>query len=302
MVDVVQIVEVGPRDGFQSVSKFIPTERKIALIAQLAAAGLTRIEVGSFVSRRLLPQMADVGEVLRAIRETASVRASVLVPNAKGARLALEAGVADLVYVLSASETHNQSNVRRSIDESFADLAAVIGELPADGVLRVNLATSFDCPYEGPVDEEHVLRIVERLLALRGGIEVCLCDTTGQAMPQHVSRLAERCRTGFGDAAVWAFHAHDTYGLGIANVLSAYHAGIRVFDASIAGLGGCPFAPGATGNVATEDVVFVLSKMGVCTGVDLQALLAAAGNAAAIEGANTGGHIRTVFSKTTCQT
>lgn len=289
----IDVVEVGPRDGFQAVTEFIPTRRKIALIAALVEAGLRRIEVGSFVSATAIPQMADIREVLAALPAERQLRASTLVPNAKGAALALQAGVVNLVYVISASEAHNRSNVRRSIEQSLAELWSVLSSFPrGEGIFRLNIATAFDCPFTGTVADETVLHLVERVLELRTDIEIGFCDTTGRALPRHVGRLLQRCSATFGDATSLAFHGHDTYGFGMANVLMALDAGVRVIDASIAGLGGCPFAPGATGNVATEDVVYAAGRYGLATGIDLDKLVVAARSAATIPGAAPGGRVR----------
>lgn len=291
----VTIVEVGPRDGFQPVKPFIPTDRKIAIARKIAQSGVRRIELGSFVSPTALPQMSDIRELLAAMRDWDGPHPelSVLVPNLKGAELALAAGVDNLVYVISASESHNWSNVRRTIEQSLADLRTVLRDLHPAGRFRFNLATAFDCPFEGTIAEAPVADLIARVLELAPQAEVCLCDTTGKALPVQVSQLFARCEREFG-GATFAYHAHDTYGLGIASTLAAYQQGIRVFDAAVGGLGGCPFAPGATGNVATEDVVFVFEKSGISTGIDLPSLLEAARLAESIDGGITGGHIRFV--------
>lgn len=303
MTTHVTIVEVGPRDGFQAIDPIIPTERKTALALKLADAGLRRIEIGSAVNPRLLPQMADVFEVHAAIRRLRPQMAcAVLVPNRKGVERALENGVQEIVYVVSASESHNRSNVRRSIDESLADFAGIADLVRgiAELRVRVDVSTAFHCPFEGVVSPDAVLRIVERLFRARDAIEVCLCDTTGRASPWAVRDAFMRCRETFGSDRRWAFHGHDTYGLGTANVMQAYEAGVRIFDASIAGLGGCPYAPGATGNVATEDIAFLFENGGVSTNLDLAKLIDAAAEAAALEGAQIGGRIRTLDPATIC--
>ncbi len=292
-MSVVEIVEVGPRDGFQAVVPIIPTADKIALCQGLLDAGVTRLEAGAFVSPKAIPQMSDVRQVLAAIGAPMGRRISVLAPNAKGGLLALAAGVDEIVFVISVSEAHNRSNVARGTEESFADLAALLRTAPRAFRLRLNLATCFDCPFEGRVDEDRVCRFVEQALALTPALEFGVCDTTGRAFPDHVRRLMGRLRTHYGSERVgFAFHGHDTYGLGIANALAAYDAGIRVFDAATGGLGGCPFAPGATGNTATEDLVFTFANMGVRTGIDLDRLLAVADRAVVIPGACVGGHVR----------
>jgi hydroxymethylglutaryl-CoA lyase len=239
--------------------------------------------------------MADIRQVLRAIGRPEGVRLSVLVPNAKGGLMAMDEGVEEIVFVISVSEAHNRSNVARSVADSFADLEHLLRTAPRPFRLRLNLATCFDCPFEGRIDEARVQHSVETALTLRPDIEFGICDTTGRALPDHVAglmgMLLGRYRT---DRTNFAFHGHDTYGLGIANALAAYAAGIRVFDVAAGGLGGCPFAPGATGNTATEDLVFTFENMGVCTGIDLEKLLAVADRAVAIPGACIGGHVRSL--------
>ncbi len=297
--DKVQIVDVAARDGFQAVKTFIPTERKIAVIDALAAAGFKRLEVGAFVSPKAIPQMADSAEIHGAIAARCAeqgIRLSTLVPNAIGGRRALDANVKDLVFVLSASESHNHSNVRRTITESLDDLRQVVEHgRSVDGFkLRVNIATVFDCPYEGRTSETAVYDIVNRTLDLGAPVEFGLCDTTGRAFPDHVQTLCAYLVDQHKDAAEieWAFHGHDTYGLGVANAVAAYSAGIRVFDAAAAGLGGCPFAPGASGNTASEDLVFTFENIGIATGVDLAGLLDATGLIDALPDIDTGGHVR----------
>jgi hydroxymethylglutaryl-CoA lyase len=288
----VEIVEVAPRDGFQPIGPWIPTETKIAFVRRIADAGVRRVETGAFVSATAVPQMRDAAEVLAATAAVPGLRPQVLVPSARRAHDALAAGARHLVFVLSISEAHNRSNVRRSVAESVEDYAELLRGLPAEVELRLNIATAFDCPFEGRVPEPVVLGVLERLAALRADVEVCLCDTTGRAGPDHVAGLVNACRVVFPQVGGWAFHAHDTYGLGLANVFAAWREGVRVFDAAAGGLGGCPFAPGATGNVATEDVVWMFHRMGVATGIDLDALLAAARDAAALPGASPGGRVR----------
>ena len=295
-MSTVEIVEVGPRDGLQNLSAFVPTETKIAFIQAILAAGLKRLEVGSFVSPKAVPQMRDMDEVVAGLGNLGPVRAMALVPNSKGARRALDAGITELEFVISMTDSHNQSNVRRPTAASIADLDALVAEIDPEHKLnmRIGLATSFHCPFEGDTDEDEVLRNCERILSIRDGFEMTLADTTGMALPAHVGRLARRCIAEFGDRATWNYHGHDTAGFGIANVLAAYEAGIRSFDGAAAGLGGCPFAPGATGNTATEDLVFLFERMGIETGIDLDRLLEAAEIAAQLPGAVTGGHVRSI--------
>ena len=292
----VEIVEVGPRDGYQGIGPFIPTGVKIRLLEGLAAAGLRRIEIGSFVSATALPQMRDTPEVLAACRRLPGVDAQVLVPSERRGRDAVEAGARRLVFVLSVSEAHNRNNVRRHPLESAQEYERLLAALPPGVGMRLDLATAFDCPFTGRVPEEATLALLDRLVPLRPDAEVCLCDTTGRVAPDHVAGLFARAMARFPGAGSWAFHAHDTYGLGLANVHAAFREGVRVFDASFGGLGGCPFAPGATGNVATEDVVWMFERMGVATGVSLDALLPLAREAAALPGAQPGGRVREALS------
>lgn len=296
-MDRVTLCEVAPRDGFQPVRSLIPTDKKIEAVRRLAAAGVGRIEIGAFVSPKAIPQMADIREVWAAVRDEASFRPAVLVPNAKGAELALAEGLKEIVFVLSVSESHNRSNVARSVEESLAQLAAVCERLSGvdGGFLRVNLATCFDCPFEGVIAPERVAALVEAIAPLRGQIEYGVCDTTGRANPAQVATLFERLVPMAKHAGQdLAFHGHDTFGLGVANALYAFQAGVRIFDAAAGGLGGCPFAPGASGNTATEDLVFAFGNMGVETGVDLDALLDAATYVAALDPPSSGGHLTRV--------
>lgn len=287
----VTIVEVGPRDGFQPIGPFIPTDRKIALIDQLYDAGIRRMEATAFVSPRAVPQMADAADLLMHVRTKPDFDVQVLVPSQRQAERALAADATHLAFVLSVSEAHNQSNVRRTPEESVADFRAIVDMLPPGIKLRVNLATSFDCPFDGPVAPDKTLALIEALLAIAPNAEIALCDTTGRVTPDRVAALFACAAERFAGRR-WAFHGHDTYGLGVANALAAYNVGVRVIDASFAGMGGCPFAPGATGNVATEDLVWTLDAMGITTGVDLARLLSAAGEATTLPGACVGGRVR----------
>jgi hydroxymethylglutaryl-CoA lyase len=292
----IQIVEVAPRDGFQAVKPFIPTETKLDVIRALIDAGFQRLEVGAFVSPAAIPQMSDTAEIHTILGVTPGLRLSTLVPNARGGQDALAAGVSDLVFVLSASESHNKANVRRTIAESLQDLRLIVeaGREVEDFKLRVNIATVFDCPYEGRTAEQAVRDIVARTLEMDAAVEFGLCDTTGRAFPDHVGNFcSELIKAHNADSRIaWAFHGHDTYGLGVSNALYAYNAGVRIFDAAAAGLGGCPFAPGASGNTASEDLVFTFENMGISTGVDLDGLLDAAALIGSLPDMDTGGHVR----------
>lgn len=292
----VEIVEVAPRDGFQVVKEFIPTERKIAVVDALAVTGLPRIEIGAFVSPKAIPQMADIGDVLAKSSLPSGVRTQVLVPNAKGAEMALAAGVKEIVWVVSVSESHNRSNVRRSHAESMRDFAAAWPVFEAKGAkLRFNLATCFDCPFEGRIAERDVYRAIETVLGVTREVEIGICDTTGRAATDQVESLCQGVVSAFGGGrTTFAFHGHDTYALGIANAFAAFASGITVIDGAAAGLGGCPFAPGASGNTATEDLVFAFEHRGVSTGVDLGKLLAAADLAYACAPEDASGRLRTV--------
>ena len=293
----VEIVEVGPRDGYQGIGPFIPTDTKIAFLCRLVDAGLKRIEIGSFVSPKALPQMRDTPEILEAaISNIPGLLPQILVPNEKWGRQAIEAGAKALVFVLSVSEAHNRNNVRRHPLESAEEYGRLLQHVPRDVFMRLDLATSFDCPFEGRIPEDRVLALLEELVPLRPEAEICLCDTTGRADPSHVQSLIAGCMKRFPEVRTWALHPHDTYGLGLANVHAAYRQGVRVFDAAFGGLGGCPFAPGATGNVATEDVVWMFDRMGVATGIDISKLVPVAVDGAAIPGGTPGGRVRAALT------
>jgi hydroxymethylglutaryl-CoA lyase len=295
-MDRVEIVEVGPRDGLQNIGPFVPTATKVELIHKLLAAGFKRMELGSFVSPKAIPQMRDMEEVVAALGPLPGIRGIALVPNSKGARRAIEAGIHDLIFVISMSDAHNMSNVRRPTAASIEDLKLLLEEVDADRKLRirVGLATSFHCPFQGIMDEDAVMATIRQIVALTDRLDLALSDTTGMALPVQVTNLATRCIGEFGDRATFGFHGHDTAGFGIANVLAAYEAGIRSFDASVAGLGGCPFAPGATGNVASEDIVYLFQRMGIETGIDLDRLLDAGELAVSLRGAVTASHVRAI--------
>lgn len=292
----VTLIEVAPRDGFQPIGPFIPTDEKVAFVEAAHAAGLRRIEIGSFVNPAAVPQLRDTAEVLARTRGLPGLDPQVLVPNARGVALALAAGAQHLVYVISASDAHNRSNVRRDTDTSIREYGEVVRDLPAETRLRLNLATAFDCPFDGRMDEAFVLDRLGRMLDHRADVEVGLCDTTGRADPDHVASLAGACLRRWGGGTRFVFHGHDTYGLGLANIAAAWRAGITGFDTAFAGLGGCPFAPGATGNTATEDAAWMFRRMGVDTGIDLHALVAVAVRAAALPGASPGGRVRAAMA------
>lgn len=272
----VLISEVGPRDGLQSVKATMPTGDKLRWIDALAAAGLREIEVGSFVPARLLPQMADVAEVVRHALTHPGVTVMALAPNLRGAEAAVAAGVHKVTLPVSASPAHSMANVRMTPDAMVDEVRAVVAlrDAQAPGVqVEVGLSTAFGCTLQGPVPEDDVIRLAVAC-AQAGVDEVGLSDTTGMANPAQVRRLFARLRAELAGKA-GAAHMHNTRGLGLANCLAAYDAGVRTFDASLGGLGGCPYAPGASGNVVTEDLVFMFEAMGIRTGVDLTLLMAA---------------------------
>jgi hydroxymethylglutaryl-CoA lyase len=294
----VKIREVGPRDGFQNEPETIATARKVELIDALARTGLRRLEVTSFVRPDVIPQLADAAAVLARIDVPPEVAVSVLIPNERGLERALalrdaHAGARpafDEVNVfLSASETHNRKNVNRSIEESLAGLERVLARARAEG-LRCEgvISTSFGCPYEGHVPPERVLEITTRLRDA-GAVEIGFGDTTGMANPKQVGELFALWREGLPDVELTA-HFHNTRGQGLANVLAALHAGIDSFESSFGELGGCPVPAGATGNIASEDLVSMLHEMGIETGIDLDALLACARDVQEILGRSLGSH------------
>lgn len=292
MSKIATLVEVGPRDGFQSVDPFIPTAKKIEILRALYSSGLRRIEATSFVSDAALPQLSDAKEIVAAAAELPGLDIQVLVPNERHADRALDAGVNHLSIVVSASERHNLSNVRRTPSESVNGFRAFAERIPESVQLRLNIATAFDCPFDGPVAPDLVDKLTGQLLELWPRAEIAICDTTGRANPSQVSDLFEHLMNRYAPEGGWAFHGHDTYGLGAANVLAAWNSGVHIFDASIAGLGGCPFAPGATGNVATEDLVWMFTRMQALEGIDLATLIKTATHVCALSGAQVGGRVR----------
>jgi hydroxymethylglutaryl-CoA lyase len=267
----VSIREVGPRDGLQNEDP-IPVADKIRLLDALSGTGVGRIEAVSFVHPKAIPQMADADEVWAAATKAPGVRYSALVPNIRGAQRALAAGFTEIEVVVSASDTHNRRNINRSTAESLDDIAELVALLHANGsTAEVIISTSFGCPYEGDIDPARVARIVDRVVA-DGADRVSFGDTTGMATPRRVLDLVGRVRDGHPDVPL-LLHFHNTRGTALANILVALQLGITEFDASVGGLGGCPYAPGASGNVATEEVVHMLHDMGIDTGIDLGALI-----------------------------
>ena len=273
-IDHVHIVEVGPRDGLQNEKVTIPTAAKIDYITALADAGLTTIEAGAFVSPKWVPQMADTAEVYRNIPKDPGVDYPVLVPNMRGLDRAIEAGVKSIAIFTAASETFNQRNINMTIDESFINYAPVAARARAEGMrVRGYVSTAFGCPYEGDIPPEKVLEVSARLLDL-GCYEVSVGDTIGVGTPVQVQGVVGMLLQVIPPSKL-AMHFHDTRGTALANSLAALEMGIPTFDASSGGLGGCPYAPGASGNMATEDLVYMLEKMGIDTGVDMNRLVAA---------------------------
>jgi hydroxymethylglutaryl-CoA lyase len=278
----VSIREVGPRDGLQNEAP-VPTDAKVRLLDALSATGVRRIEAVSFVHPKAIPQMADADEVWKAAAKADGVRYSALVPNSRGAQRALDAGFSEIEVVVSASDTHNRHNLNRPTADSLDDIAALIDTLHAAGArAEVIVATSFGCPYEGDVDPARVAAIVDRVVA-DGADRVAFGDTTGMATPPRVIAVVSRVRDKHPDLPV-LLHFHNTRGAALANLYAALQLGVTEYDASVGGLGGCPYAPGASGNVATEEVVHMLHDMGIDTGIDLGALLDAARLAESIVG------------------
>ena len=270
----IHIQEVGTRDGLQMEPQFVPTEDKIALVDQLSATGVAKIEVTSFTSPKAIPALRDAEIVMREIRRAPGVVYTALVPNVRGAERAIESRTDELNLVMSASATHNLANLRMTREQSFDALAQVVRTAQQAGVpVNVSLSCVFGCPMEGDVDEAETAAWAQRFVDL--GVQgLTLCDTTGMAFPTQVARVTRAARERWPGTEL-TLHFHNTRGMGLANVLAAIDAGADRFDASLGGLGGCPYAPGASGNVCTEEIVHALALMGYDTGVDLEALLSA---------------------------
>ncbi|OYY77684.1 MAG: hydroxymethylglutaryl-CoA lyase [Sphingomonas sp. 28-62-20] len=267
------ISEVGPRDGLQSIDRVMPLAAKKAWIKAEAEAGVREIEVGSFVPPSLLPQMADTAELVAFARTLPGLNVVALVPNAKGAARAIEAGVHGMSIPFSMSETHSRRNVRKDHAQMIEEIRAVAGIAQAAGVhFAVGLSTAFGCTIEGAVSEDQVVRLAEASVAA-GAMELSLSDTTGYADPAQVKRLVRKVRAAVGADKLTTLHLHNTRGLGLANALAGLEEGITTLDSSLGGLGGCPYAPGASGNIVTEDLAFMLQAMGYETGIDLDKLM-----------------------------
>ncbi|HEX6856135.1 MAG TPA: hydroxymethylglutaryl-CoA lyase [Streptosporangiaceae bacterium] len=278
----ISVREVGPRDGLQNEDP-VPTEAKIELIDRLSGTGVARIEAVSFVRPEAIPQMADASEVWQGITRAPSVRYSALVPNLRGAIRALDSGLTELEAVVSASDTHNRANVRRGTAESLDDIAVIIETAHQRGAsCQVVVSTAWGCPYEGDVPVSRVVRVASRAVD-DGADSISFGDTTGMATPCRVRELVGEFRSAHPGVPL-NLHFHNTRGTGLANVLTALEFGVADFDASVGGLGGCPYAPGATGNIATEELVHMVEDMGVATGIDLAAMIDAAADAERIIG------------------
>lgn len=270
----IRIVEVGPRDGLQNEAVTLPVAIRIELIERLAAAGLKSIEAGSFAPARAVPQLADTGAVLAGAARSVDARLGVLAPNMTGLRAALAAGAREVALLAAASESFSQTNLNCGIDDNFARLDELAGAAKVRGVrLRGYVSCAFGCPFEGEVDPARVAAVTKELHRM-GCDEISIADTIGVATPFSARKLIDRLARDIPVARL-AGHFHDTYGQALANIFACLECGLAVFDSSVAGLGGCPFAPGAAGNVATEDLVYMLSGSGVETGVDLRRLLEA---------------------------
>ena len=278
----ISVREVGPRDGLQNEDP-VPTDTKIELINRLSATGVGRIEAVSFVRPEAIPQMADAAEVWQRISKAPSVRYSALVPNLRGAGRALDSGLTEIEAVVSASDTHNRKNVNRGTEESLDDIAVIIDQAHQRGATcQVIVSTAWGCPYEGDVPVSRVVRVAGRAVA-DGADSISFGDTTGMATPRRVRELVGEFRLAYSGVPL-NLHFHNTRGTGLANVLTALELGVADFDASVGGLGGCPYAPGATGNIATEELVYMVEDMGVATGIDLAAMIDAAADAEQIIG------------------
>ena len=285
----IHIREVGPRDGFQSWPEFVPTELKLEVIRLLVEAGVQEMETTSFVSPKAIPQMRDAAEVMAGVPRTGCIH-SPLVPNLKGATLALDNGADKLVVVISASDAHNQANVRRTIEESLSDLQSILEicrrrNKPVAGAMAV----SFGCPYQGDVPEDDVYRLAEAYIA-GGAASIILADTTGMATPPRVTHLLKGFTRRFPDTP-YSLHFHNNRGTAMANLYSAVEAGADTFDTALGGIGGCPNVPQAAGNLSTEDVVFMLEDMGCDTGIDLMKLIDAALRLEAVLGRTLPGQV-----------
>jgi hydroxymethylglutaryl-CoA lyase len=268
----VKIVEVGPRDGFQSIKKWIPTKDKLEIIESLIDSNIKKMEVTSFVNPKAIPQLQDAKKLINDVLAMGkSIELNALVPNYRGAKDAWDSGIGEITYVISASERHNLENVRKTKEDSFEELKRIREDIPELKV-KFDIATVFGCPFLGDVPVEQVLEMIDTSINSLGIDEICLCDTIGIANPAQTDDILKAVVREYPDAKLSA-HFHDTRGMALANTLIAMGRGIDTFEAAIGGLGGCPFAPGAAGNVATEDLVYMMESMNIKTGVNLEKLL-----------------------------
>ncbi len=272
----ITIIDVAPRDGLQNEPEVLPVATKVALIRRLVEAGIPWVEIGAFVNPRQVPQQAGTTDVATALADCDTTRFTCLIPNMRGYELAIAAGIRHVRLVLAASESLNRANFKRSVSDSLEELGHIAGQASRDGVaFGVAIGAAFGCPFEGAVTPAHVLHLVRRAVDL-GATEIILADTTGMGTPTQVAGLCDETLSLLNQRAALTVHFHNTRNTGYANAFAAWQVGVRRFDASLGGIGGCPFAPRAVGNIATEDLVHMFHGMGVCTGIDLGRLLDAA--------------------------
>jgi len=291
----VKIIEVAPRDGFQIIEKFIETEKKLKIIDMLINSGIQKMQVTSFVNPKAVPQMKDAREVVKkSIEKHPDFEFTALVPNYKGAELAIESGIKELSYVISASEAHNMENVRRTVEESFKELKRIREDFKSTKI-KLDIATTFGCPFEGDIDINKVIKMIHTGLDMEID-EIFLADTIGVANPKQIKEVIKAVKKEFEEID-FGLHLHDTEGMGLANVYAASQLGINKFESAAGGLGGCPFAPGAAGNVATEDLVNMFNKMGVETNISLAKLLETTDYIKENVKSNLSGHLSNVKRK-----
>ncbi len=299
MTDLVKIVEVGPRDGLQNEKTPLTLDDRKNLILDLMQTGLKSIEVGSCVSAKWVPQMADSDALFASLPQDSNIQFSLLTPNLKGFESALAVGCKEVAVFTAASESFTRKNINCSIDESFEKFADVMAAAKANDIkVRGYVSCMVDCPYEGAIDPQQVVKVSQRLLDM-GCYEVSLGETIGTATPDRVKKVWDVCLAEL-DSQVLAGHFHNTYGMAIANIYQSLNQGIRVFDSSIAGLGGCPYAKGASGNVSTEDLYYLLSKMGFETGINLDALMQASRNISQLLNRNNPSNYANAYWQTRC--
>lgn len=290
MKNNIEIIEIGPRDGFQNVKEFIPTEKKKEIIEKLIDTGIKRIQLTSFVSPNHIPQMQDAEEIVKYfIEKYKNIRFFALVPNYKGAKRAFDIGLREITYVISVSEGHNKANVNRSVNESFEELRKIMEDFP-EMYINLDAATVFGCPFDGEVTYDQVEKYVKKAIDI-GITTINLCDTIGVANPEQVKKVVKNLLTKFSNIE-FHIHIHDTRNMGMLNSYVAIESGIKHIQASIGGMGGCPFAPGASGNLSTEDFIYMLNKIKVETGIDFEKLLKVAKECKkTIPGVYSGHHI-----------